>query len=85
MSQAIPVQRPTTPSASVYPCQSAWAGRRLEGFGAAEPALAAALARLGASRLCRFGSLQAPPLGWHHDGRGVLAPLARFCDDELRG
>ena len=61
------------------------AGVALEGFGAAEPALAAALARLGASRLCRFGSLQAPPLGWHHDGRGVLAPLARFCDDELRG
>jgi hypothetical protein len=45
-------------------------------------ALAPALAGLGASRICPLGSMQAPPLAWCHDGRGVLAPLARFCDRE---
>jgi len=45
-------------------------------------ALAPALAALGASRICPLGSMQAPPLGWCHDGRGVLGPLARFCDRE---
>jgi hypothetical protein len=55
----------------------------LEGFGAATPHLARDLAQLGASRICRPGSLQTPPLGWHHDGQGVLSPLARFADLEL--
>ena len=45
-------------------------------------ALASALAALGASRICPLGTMQAPPLAWCHDGRGVLAPLARFCDRE---
>lgn len=54
----------------------------LDGFGADEPDLARALADLGASRLCRPGAMQSPPLAWHHDGRGVLAPLARFTDLE---
>jgi hypothetical protein len=53
------------------------------GFGAEGPALARSLANLGASRVCAFGSMQAPPLGWHHDGQPVLVPLARFADLEL--
>jgi hypothetical protein len=54
----------------------------LDGFGAEEPDLARALADLGASRLCRPGAMQCPPLAWHHDGRGPLTPLARFTDLE---
>lgn len=46
-------------------------------------ALGARLARAGASRICAFGALQAPPLAWCHEGRGVLLPLARLSDDEL--
>ncbi len=52
------------------------------GLGARADALVPALAGLGASRVCPLGTLQAPPLGWCHDGRGVLAPLARLCDRE---
>jgi hypothetical protein len=44
--------------------------------------LAAVLAGLGASRLCPLGAMQAPPLGWCHDGQGVLLPLARLMDLE---
>jgi hypothetical protein len=54
----------------------------LDGFGADEPDLARALADLGASRLCRPGAMQCPPLAWHHDGRDPLTPLARFTDLE---
>ncbi len=35
------------------------------------------LASLGAARICKPGSLQTPPLAWHHDGQPLLAPLAR--------
>ncbi len=42
--------------------------------------LADRLARLGASRVCPIGEMQAPPIEWCHDGQGVLAPLARFAD-----
>lgn len=52
------------------------------GFGLHEPRVAQALAELGASRVCRPGRLQAPPLGWHHDNQPVLLPLARFTDVE---
>ena len=55
----------------------------LEGFDSDDDALPRALAALGASRLCRFGAMQAPPLDWHHDGCGVLTPLARYTDYEL--
>ncbi len=54
----------------------------IEGFGAGAHPLARGLAELGASRICRAGNLQSPPLGWRHDGRGVLAPIARFADFE---
>jgi hypothetical protein len=59
------------------------AAAAIEGFGTATSRLARDLAQLGASRVCAPGTLQAPPLGWHHDGKGVLSPLARFADLEL--
>ena len=40
--------------------------------------LAARVSRLGASRICEPGRLQAPPIDWPHDGRPILAPLARI-------
>ncbi len=55
----------------------------MEGFGAREVDLSRALANIGASRLCRAGQMQAPPIGWRHDNRGVLTALARFSDIEL--
>ena len=45
-------------------------------------AVARGLAELGASRLCRPGELQAPPLAWRHENRPVLLPFARFTDRE---
>ena len=56
----------------------------VSGFGVeASLGLARRLTRLGASRVCRFGEMQAPPISWSHDGQGVLTPLARFTDLEL--
>jgi hypothetical protein len=46
-----------------------------------EPWLSA-LQRVGPSRICRPGRLQAPPLAWSHDGQGPLRPLVRFTDME---
>jgi hypothetical protein len=54
----------------------------LEGFADETPVIEELLARLGASRVCRAGQLQAPPLGWHHDGQPLLLPLARITDIE---
>lgn len=54
--------------------------------GLADPAdapLREALSSLGASRICPLGRMQAPPLGWCHDGQGVLLPLARLTDLEI--
>ncbi|HEY8120796.1 MAG TPA: acyl-CoA reductase [Myxococcota bacterium] len=45
--------------------------------------LGSLLADFGASRVCRLGAMQAPPISWSHDGQGVLTPLARFSDLEL--
>jgi len=33
-----------------------------------------------ASRVCAPGTMQTPPLGWHHDGLSWLGQLARFVD-----
>ena len=52
----------------------------MAGFGAEAAELARGLAQLGASRICEPGALQAPPLDWRNEGRGVLLPLARFAD-----
>lgn len=55
----------------------------LDGFGEDTAHVARMLAKLGASRICLPGSMQSPPLTWHHDNRGVLTPLARFTDLEF--
>ena len=58
----------------------AWFGS-IAGFDeASREDLARRLARLGASRVCPAGAMQAPPISWCHDGQGVLTPLARFSD-----
>lgn len=54
----------------------------LAGLGPDAPGLARALVRAGASRVCAPGRLQAPPLAWRREGRGVLLPLARLADLE---
>jgi hypothetical protein len=59
------------------------AGVAVAGFDEETPALSRVLLELGASRVCAPGQLQAPPLGWHHDGQPLLLPLARLGDDEL--
>ena len=53
------------------------------GWGTERDAWLELCARLGASRICPPGRLQTPPLAWHHDNRGVLTPLIRWCDVEL--
>jgi hypothetical protein len=77
---------PLTDTASfvdaLAPASRHLAGVALDGFGDETQALARNLADLGASRICAPGALQAPPLTWRHEGRGVLAPLARFSDLE---
>ena len=52
----------------------------ISGFGSTE--VARPLAALGASRVCPVGSMQAPPLAWRHDNRGVLLPMTRLADLE---
>jgi hypothetical protein len=66
--------------AALAPLRRHLAGVALAGFSPGEAALARALAELGASRVCAPGELQAPPLSWESNGRGVLASLARFAD-----
>lgn len=44
--------------------------------------LAAALGRLGASRVCPIGEMAWPPPWWHHDGMPPLRALLRWCDWE---
>ena len=53
------------------------------GFADRRRELVAALTHLGVSRICSLGAMQAPPLSWCHDGRGVLLPLARLSDIDL--
>jgi len=55
----------------------------VEGFCEQRREITAALTQLGASRICPLGTMQAPPLSWCHDGRGVLPPLARLSDSDL--
>jgi Acyl-CoA reductase (LuxC) len=45
-------------------------------------ALAEPLGQAGVSRVCALDRLLAPPLTWHDDGRGRLAPLVRWSDYE---
>ena len=53
------------------------------GFGDRRRELASTLNQLGVSRICSLGTMQAPPLSWCHDGRGVLLPLARLSGSRL--
>jgi acyl-CoA reductase-like NAD-dependent aldehyde dehydrogenase len=62
-------------------------GPVLQTVGIAAPAarlegLAAALGRLGASRITPLDRMPWPPAGWHHDGRPPLGDLVRWCDLE---
>jgi hypothetical protein len=77
-----PVEGPEALLEALAPLGPHLAAVGLDGFGEAAPGLRRALAALGASRLCPAGMLQCPPLSWHHEGLGVLAPLARFTDLE---
>lgn len=45
-----------------------------------EAELALQLARWGATRICRLGRMQEPPLTWRHDGRPALGDLVRWTD-----
>jgi len=77
-----PLKDPAALVEALRPLGPHLAAVAIEGFAAEAPALARALADLGASRVCRPGTLQSPPLAWRHDNRGVLAPLARFANLE---
>ena len=46
------------------------------------PEWASTLLALGATRICRPGRMQAPPLDWPHDGQSLLAPLVRITQQE---
>lgn len=67
---------------AVRPLSRHLAGVALAGFGDDHTDVAETLAALGASRICRPGLLQTPPLGWHHDNQPLLLPLARISDLE---
>ena len=43
-------------------------------------AIATALARWGATRVCPLGQMQNPPLTWRHDGRPALGDLVTWTD-----
>jgi Acyl-CoA reductase (LuxC) len=77
-----PVADTSALAAALTPLARHLAAVGMAGFAAPEP-LVRLLGSLGASRVCPLGEMQAPPLAWHHDGRGVLAPLARYTDCEL--
>ena len=69
--------------AALAPAARHLAGVAIAGFGPHTREVARALAALGASRVCAPGTLQTPPLAWHHEGAGVLLPFARFTDVEV--
>ncbi|HVN38965.1 MAG TPA: acyl-CoA reductase [Myxococcota bacterium] len=64
-------------AAAIAPHARHLAGVALAGFGAQRAELARSLRGSGATYVCAPGSLQAPPLEWESEGRGVLASLAR--------
>jgi len=73
-----PVADAAAVPAAAAPYAQHLAGVAVEGFEGETQALSGALAELGASRICAPGALQAPPLDWARDDRGVLRPLARL-------
>lgn len=77
-----PVSNPDALTDAIAPMGSHLAAVAIDGFGEQTPKVCRELAALGASRICRPGTMQSPPIGWHHAGRGVLASLARMSDIE---
>lgn len=77
-----PVADPDALADALAPLAPVLAGVALAGFGQTTDALAARCAALGASRVCAPGTLQTPPLDWHHDGQPLLLPWARITDRE---
>jgi hypothetical protein len=70
-------------SGALRPLAGRIAGIALAGFsGHARDEAVRMAVTLGASRICAPGTLQSPPLGWHHEGEGVLLPFVRLTDDE---
>lgn len=67
------------------PWRGSLAGLGVAGFGPATKVASAALASLGASRICPLGRMQAPPLSWSHDNRGFLDSIGGWTDLELEG
>jgi hypothetical protein len=61
--------------AALAPVARHLAAVALAGFDDEQAGLAADLERIGASRICRPGELQTPPIGWHHDAEPLLPPL----------
>ena len=69
-------------SGALSPLSAYLSSVALTGFGAQDDMVAQKIIELGASRVCTLGALQTPPLGWHHDGRPLLLPLACLHNDE---
>jgi hypothetical protein len=72
-----PVADASALAAAIAPYLRHLAGVALAGFGAHSADVARSLRAAGATYVCAPGSLQAPPLEWESEGRGVLASLAR--------
>jgi hypothetical protein len=68
---------------ALAPLQHHLASVGIGGFADRRAEMVTSLSQLGVSRLCSLGDMQAPPLSWCHDGRGVLLPLARLTDADL--
>jgi hypothetical protein len=66
---------------ALRPLSAHLAGVAVEGFGSEAAEVARLLSRLGASRVCAAGRLQAPPLCWRRGHRDVLRSLSRLSFD----
>jgi hypothetical protein len=81
--RVVPVSDRSEFLTAVAPFEAHLAAVAVAGFGPETDSLARDLVRLGASRICAPGSMQAPPIAWRHDNQGVFAPLSRFGDFEV--
>jgi hypothetical protein len=81
--RVVPVEGAAGLVEALVPLGPHLAGVAVGGFGREQAEVARRLAGLGASRVCAPGRMQCPPLAWHHDGQGVLPPLARIADLDL--
>jgi len=78
-----PVARIPELVAALTPVRHHLASVGVGGYADQRTEMVDALRHLGVSRICPVGTMQAPPLSWCHDNRGVLTPLARFSDANL--